>query len=146
MSRFRSRPTQTYRAAVNAMRDLAESEGDGVEQAAGEVLSEYREQFLKNAFKRSSGIACVQLVLGKHCNHYDPTKCHPPSTDHGYLLLKDGKPCVFVSEPYIYGWTRESFDEMNAFAERYGLIYSLHPERALHFPGKTVAIWWTRAG
>lgn len=60
--------------------------------------------------------------------------------DHQYRLVRPGRE-VFVSEPY--GLDPNDIEALNELATQ-GWEVSIHPERAVHFPGRTVAIWMER--
>lgn len=63
--------------------------------------------------------------------------------DHPYsVVLKDGS-VAWVIEPYEAG--PEDLAELRRLVGPVGWKITVHPERALHFPGNTVAVWITRA-
>jgi hypothetical protein len=64
--------------------------------------------------------------------------------DHPYRLIPPGaEPPVFVSEPY-------QLDDRSlvrlAYLQNCGWRVDVRPEMALHYPGRTVAIWIRRIG
>lgn len=61
--------------------------------------------------------------------------------DHPYKLLMPDGGKVFVSEPY--GLAAEDIAGLQRLEEQ-GWRVSIRPDRALHFPGRTVAVWITR--
>jgi hypothetical protein len=129
---------------VNAVAVLENlNEPDEVDRVYAEAAAPHREQLWRSiGFKQSSGIVCIQRVIGQRCNHYDMTRCRPPGTDHPRLLLRDGKPHSYVSEPYDLDM--ETLREMLAFADVNGLTFDLRQERAVHFPGHTACVVWRR--
>lgn len=113
---------------------------------AAEAVAPSRRQHLKdNGIVRvSTNHPCVQKLWSRCYGRCASYLCHPPATDHPYLLKVDGKLKYFVSEPYGYSVDDQVVREMLAYADAYSLQFSIRPEWATHFPGRTMAILWSR--
>lgn len=61
--------------------------------------------------------------------------------DHPYKLRSSDGRTIFVSEPY--GLSPSAITNLNRLQES-GWSVDVRPERALHYPGRTIAIWITR--
>ena len=130
--------TAAYLQTLRAMRALMAVQGsDAVSRAYAEVVAdEHREVFAKSrGLKQSDGRLCVQRLVGKQCNFQD---CAPPAGDHDTLWLKDGKPALYLMQPYGLNW--ENMKKLVAFCERRGLKASVDTWPSFAFAGWVLSI------
>ena len=130
--------TVAYIQALEALRALMAVQGsDVVSLAYAEVVAdEHREVFAKSrGLKESGGRLCVHRLLGKQCNFEG---CQPPAADHDTLWLKDGKPALYLMQPYGLCW--EDIKKLAAFCERHGLEARVDTWPSFHFPGAVLSI------
>jgi hypothetical protein len=144
MSRFMSARSELYEKAVRALADLVRREGfDDAGRAWAEVASPLvRRRFCDHWRVRPAPNVtnCAGRLAGRRhkppfyvCDH-----CSPPGTDHPWLFLRDGKPALFVSQPYTLSW-----DEMQRLVDwcrERGLRVDLSADESWHFPGRTLAV------
>lgn len=160
MDRFVARAHQTpaYREAVRALQAVVAVAGPGVPTATQAFAEAVWEQH-KTEYAASRGLtesktnhACIRRLLGRQCRsggvereaRGDLPPCWPPGADHSSLWNRDGKPVVFVMQPYpmSYATVRELVD----FCERWGLQFSVSPWPSWHYPGAVVTLEITRTG
>lgn len=130
--------TVAYIQALEALRALMVAQGSGVvSRAYAEVVAdEHREDFAKSrGLKQSDGRLCVQRLIGKQCNFQD---CAPPAGDHDTLWLKDGKPALYLMQPYGLAW--EDMKALVTFCGRRGLKASVDAWPSFHFPSWVLSI------
>jgi hypothetical protein len=100
--------------------------------------------------KPAHGHACIHRVLGEQC-HYGRagvsvdrwTECRVPDADHDSLWYRNGKPYVYVSQPY------GSADDVRlprwrAWAAEKGLELEFLPDDSWWSPGGTVLLLFKR--
>jgi hypothetical protein len=112
-------------AFAKVISDAIEKHGhDFVDRAFSEAMREpNREMFAeKYGVKLSGGQRDVIRLLGKR-GQYGYMDHRPPGTDHESLWNKDGKPAVFVSQPY--GLTWETLQELVEFCKAKGLAFEV---------------------
>jgi hypothetical protein len=66
---------------------------------------------------------------------------HLPGDDHCTLWLRDGKPAVWVSQPYPLG--SSTIAQMTYVAEQYGLAFEISTWPAWHNPASVLFVEWT---
>lgn len=83
---------------------------------------------------------CIQRLLGKSCavNRHKICDCRPPGDDHGDLWMKDGKPHLWVSQPYKIGGN--TLLKSLEFAKANNLEIDISAEASYYYPGRTFAI------
>ncbi|MBI4377240.1 MAG: hypothetical protein HY549_12420 [Elusimicrobia bacterium] len=139
MRQFASGETRTekYAQALRALRELLEAQGEDVVGCAyAEAVAQSRyDRFAVKGLKQSDGRLCVQRLWGKQCDLKD---CVPPSGDHDSLWLRDGKPAVYLTQPY--GLTWETMRRLMAFCERHGLKADIDTWPSFHFPGQVLSV------
>ena len=152
ISRFTHGPHRTaaYESAVSALRTIAEDDyGDTALRACGEVVAPRRVDARQRGpdgktLRQSRGHPCIQRLLGRRCfdggNRRYP--CSPPASDHPTLWLHEGKPYVFISEPYRL--TLSDVRDIIAFADDNDLEVTIDAGLSCHFPGRTVAVIYRR--
>lgn len=131
--------------AMSALGKLLEAKGlDLVERAAAEVTAPARKALVFKDYQESPASACVQRLRNKrgcphslYSAHDSPHRA--PGADHDRILLKEGKPAVYISEPYGIGW--DELQELVDFCRKYGLTAEIDARRSAHFPGSTVSVW-----
>jgi hypothetical protein len=106
--------------------------------------------------RRSPGHACLGRVRdgvcwGRRAWRYGasqkeriPCDLPTPAADHTSLWNKDGKPYVYVSQPYQLSW--EPLLEVVKFGERWGLSIDIKPWPSWHFPSRVLSIFVRREG
>lgn len=98
-----------------------------------------------NNLKESKGRCCpTRLLVGKQCRaltrklNSDKCACLDLEgllKDHESLWLKDGRPHVYVIQPYSYDEIKE--DILKNWCEKHGLAYEVRPpEEAWYFPAQ----------
>lgn len=149
--RFLRNPSSLWGEALAALKRVEEDEcEDHVDRLYATAIWQVRLKTLlhANGYRLSSGHPCVARLLGKPCGEsylrwpYEPREntppCSPPGCDHPALLLKDGKPSLFVFQPYgLHGAT---LVELVAFCQRWGLHCSVDARFSWHFPGVTLLV------
>lgn len=91
----------------------------------------------------STARLCPSRLFGKRCRHFfnnfDECCCdqvHGWGDDHASLWTKDGKPYVYVSQPYSY-----NEEALKAWCEQYGLRYVVYgKDKSWWNPGETYLI------
>ncbi len=140
MSRFKVKPSAVYLKTVAEIRKLAQAEGiENAHRAYAEATSEqYRRQYLKEqGLKPTAEHACINRLAGRRCIA-GKTPCHIPGADHVSMWLKDGKPEVYISQPYHL-----SLKNMRALVElcdKHGLDANVSTRPSWHFPGAVLTI------
>jgi hypothetical protein len=143
------RRTDRYIKAVTALWELLnESDVGTVRRAYAEVVHEKLKEHFQNKYpmgkrlKRSRGVACVGKLLGKRCGQHNYYQLHcethqPPAADHVELYNRNGKPEVYVSQPYGLSW--ESLKNLVSFCETHGLEAEIDTG-SWHFPDNTLLV------
>lgn len=152
-STFKSKPTEKYLKAVDALNDLLSEEngGDSVHRAFAEVVQErWRDDYLaREKLKPAHGRhVCIHRLIGKRCPEdtargtYADATCashYIPRADHlSEWRAEDGKRYI-VSQPYGR-WDYNSLKELIAFCDRLGLEATIDASRSWHFPGWTMLV------
>ncbi len=130
--------TDQFVQAVKALHRVIEAQGsDAAARAYAEATAEsYHEVFAKSrGLKESDGRLCIQKLLGRQCNFQD---CSPPGGDHDTLWLKDGRPALYLMQPYGLGWNK--MRELIAFCLRHGLRADVDVWPSFHFPGHVLSV------
>lgn len=149
MSRFLKGKDRTpeYEAAVEALRRLLEAaDANAVERAFAEVIGDHRrERWAKvHGLRQSGGYQLIRRLAGASgCERCAGGDCRPPGADHDSLWNKDGKPAVFVTQPYRLSW--DSMVRMVDYCRQHALEADISADRSWHFPGWTVAVEYRRA-
>lgn len=145
MRTFMSNPSNAYKKLVTSIQQLMKEEGlDSVIRAYAEATCErHQEQYIKKyGLKASNSHACIGRLINKRCST-DGVPCRLPGGDHVSLWLKDGKPEVYISQPYHL-----SLDNMRAiveFCDRYRLTVDISTWPSWHFPGAVLTVEVKRA-
>ncbi len=92
------------------------------------------------------GLRCAHALIGKRCYRIlDSDACFPPGHDHSSLWGRDGKPLVFLSQPYPIG--NDTIVESVAFCQRLGLSMAISTWPSFHFPGAVLSVeYWNPNG
>lgn len=144
MRRFMHKPTDLYSRAVKALSLLCMAEGaDAALRAYAEATwEEHQKQYAKKyGLKLSNGRICLARLLGKKCDYHSDHSgipCRPPGADHDSLWLKDGKPYVYVSQPY--GLSAREMRELVSMCDRHGLEAYASAWPSWHFPGAVLTV------
>lgn len=96
------------------------------------------EWLLHRALKQSQGHSCVKRLL----SHCDGRHClFPPGNDHPSLWLFDGKPIVYVFQPY--GMNQSDVEGLVTFCQVHQLSFDIDTWPAWHYPNRVlhVEIW-----
>lgn len=144
--RFGEVTTPEAVAALAQIRKLREESGSGeCKRIAAIGISEAVEQLFAAAHqvKKAPSSHCIRRLLGESCgyNRGRVCSCRPPGDDHGQLWLKDGKPHLWISQPYSIGG--EMLKQAIQFAETNDLKIEVSAESSFHYPGRTFAIIYT---
>lgn len=94
----------------------------------------------------SKGALCIQRLLGKQCKFYSHKsyglcKCHPPEDDHASIWLKDGKPHMYVTQPYSIDDSK--IIKMEEFANRHNLEFIIDDSLSWWYPPNSHRSWGT---
>ena len=86
---------------------------------------------------------CIWRLMGKKCNYGKSHYCVPGGMglDHCSLWLKNGRPEVFISQPYQL--SMQELDGLSEFCKRHGLTYSVSM-RSGHLPKPMITLEITR--
>lgn len=147
--RFLHNPTEKQLEALQALRDVVVGAGESGTGAATRVFAEaiHQERQLawasSRGLKLSGGHACLARLLGKRCaieyrETTDKIPCLPPGADHCSLWNKDGKPEVFVFQPY--GMSYDTIRELTMFCEQWELRFYIDALPSWHFPGGVLTV------
>jgi len=141
---FMDKPSPAYKNAVAVLKKLAEDESlDSAHRAYAEAVWEQcKKQYIsKHGLKPSGGHPCVSRLIGRRCSALPgggSSPCRIPGWDHMSLWLKDGKPEVYVSQPY--NLSLNEMRELVRFCDEYGLTTSVGMWPAWHFPGGVLMV------
>ena len=131
-----------------AMRELREL---GCQEACGRAYGEATKEAAEREFAKSYGVkrarhACIHRLCGRVCGFSRQRVCHcsPPGSDHGTMWLKNGKPFMFVCQPYTMGTI--AMAEAVTFAKANGLEIEIRTNDAFYFPGMAFMVIWRRVG
>lgn len=137
MRRFTDKPSPLYKKAVSILQEVQKIEGSAARVCAEVIHDQILQAFIKrNGLKPSNGARCVSRLLGKQCK-YSLHPCTPPAVDHISLWNKDGKPHVYVSQPYAISW--KNLQQIVDYCREHGLQAQISAE-SWHFPGQTVLL------
>lgn len=139
--------TLTYHAAFKWARRLMAEGGVGMVQVLyAEVASEEMKKnyFSKQGLKESRGELCARrLLLKKQCTSgYGLNSCEahrPPCADHEHLYNKNGKPYLYLSQPYEHALLWENLVRLVDFCKEHGLKADVSV-RSWYYPGATSLI------
>ncbi len=138
MRQFVVKPTPEYLRAVAVLNGLesADQRTRAYAQASyAEIKAAYIE---RHGLKPTTGAKCVCRLISKdgrcHCNG----SMIVPGSDHSSLWLKDGKPYVYVTQPYHLDF--KILQELIRFCDDNGLTASISPDYAWHFPGSILFV------
>ena len=148
MSQYSENPSEKYKKAVSALRQLLSAEGENIaSRAFAEATQDARMKDFSEINKvqpPSNTHVCFHRLLGEQCPN---EKCLSPQiiphADHCSEWQQDGRTKMIVSQPYYL-----SFDEIKetvAFCEEYGLEAMIEARSSWHFPGTTISVQFKRA-
>lgn len=154
---FAPDPSEAWVNAVNTMKAMMEPRSEDVliYAYAEATYERYKDDWAsRHGVKQTpSGHACIARLLGRQCKvGYDPhganynsrPPCHPPGDDHASLWLKDGKPAIYVFQPYSLG--DKTIRELMEFCEKWGLSARINSMPSWHFPGVVLTVELTLKG
>jgi hypothetical protein len=142
---FNSSGSPRYRAAVATLEDLARAEGvDIAHRAFAEVAwARHRDAWANVLDLRPStrDASCWCLLTTQRCTTVRGLHSPVGWGDHGSLWTFDGRPVVYVGQPY--GLDAGGRAELDAVCAAHGLEYFLDARPGWHFPGAvlTVEVW-----
>ncbi len=141
-----SERTPSYQKAVASLQELAAAEGvNKAERAFAEAVSDEIRRRETEGLRESTS-CCIKWLLGRRCYYHgggnDRHACEPPATDHASLWNKNGKPEMFVSQPYGISWRQ--LRAIVAFCEAHGLEVSIDARGSWHFPGRTLRVTYRK--
>ncbi len=126
------RRTPEYEAAVAALHKLVNTSPNMLGRACAEVMAPMMESVLSSKLRRTSGVRHPLRLLGRRPGWNAQL---PSFSDHTSLWLKDGKPHVWVTQPYDLN--NEDIRELAGMAREYEITIS---GASWHFPGWTVMV------
>ncbi len=144
MSQFMPKPSSTYKVAIDAMRQLAESEGAyAIERATAEILQPLRESlFLSTVgIREAKGHPCAKRLAGKRCTMANPAGCDcllERASAQRTLWNSDGHPAKLVAQPYELSFAE--LEEIVDYCRKYDLQCSVSGGTSWHFPGRTLFV------
>lgn len=147
MSRFVEWKKQTdkYRAALEALRVLAQENWDDAERACAEFMAEPWEAAMKTKgiTQRRTGHVCLSRLKGeRRCPNNWSHACNSPHCipghDHSSEWVKEGKTHAIVCQPY--GMSYEVLKQAVSFCEANGLRVDIDAYLAWHFPGRCLRV------
>ena len=140
---------EARREYIDTLKQIAALGDQEAFRVSAEALSKLLDTLMEAlGYRRSNGQICAARLLGGRCTEYgraDGPKEHPhapPGDDHPSLWLKDGKPHIYVSQPYGLEW--DKLRALVMWCGRWGLRAAVHAE-SWHYPGRTVAVMITAA-
>lgn len=138
----RKNQSDAYRLAVQVLRDLAESESpDNAHRAAAEAFAGiFQRDWVKyRKVKKSNSPLDRHKLFSKGRSASTFTNLD----DHPSIWLRDGKPTIYVSQPYGLG--TEALRELVARCDQLGLDATVNAWPAWHFPGSVVFVTMEKA-
>lgn len=128
--------TPTYEKAVAALIALQEENPGLLTPAYAEASTCYRKHTYRKRYglKRSPGRNVFERLIGKHTY----TNVFRRWMDHSSLWLKDGRPYLFVGQPY--GLTLRDLREIAALCDEHGLTAEVDAGLSWWYPGRTLLV------
>ena len=147
MHKFTENPSEKYKKAVSALRQLLLAEGENIaSRAFAESVQEARRKNFTRIYEVTppkDSHVCFHRLLGEKC---PDEKCFSPQiiphADHCSEWQKDGKTQMIVCQPYYL-----SFDDIKTtveFCKEYGLEAMIEAKSSWHFPGTTINVQYKR--
>ena len=131
-----------YKQTVEDIRELYRR-GESYDRAVAEALCEINYKIVTEGLTESSGARCTtKLVKGGRCGCGSFDHDRLPGSDHTIMLNKDGKPHVYITQPYDLAY--EEMKKIVEHCEEHGLRADIHAT-SWHFPGWTLCIEVRRA-
>lgn len=134
-------PETAYSEALKALKALIETQGLNVIQVIAEATSDLFEKKLIEArgYELSKGVHSVWQLLGQR--NLTGREQPFPGEDHSAVYTKNGKPEMFITQPYDLCW--EEIAAAVDFCREHGLRMNI---KALswHYPCGTVLVQVTR--
>ena len=144
MTEFVKEPSENYKKAVSALRNLLSAESEEiVSRAFAEVVQEARKNnFIKmqNVTPSNHSHVCIYRLLGKKCPGHSTQII--PCADHCSEWQKDGQTVIIISQPYSLGY--QDIKDTIMFCEEYGLEATVEARSSWHFPSTTVCVEYRR--
>ncbi len=94
----------------------------------------------QHGLTRTRGRVCWHRLFGRSCS---AGFCKPPGSDHDSLWSKDGKPSIYMMQPY--GLSETEAGDLAQFCADNGLRASVSTYPSFHYPGRVLSIELTRA-
>lgn len=91
-----------------------------------------------NGLKLSQGHACINRLMGKRCTGWPDRDCRPPMADHCSLWNKNGKPEVYVTQPYPQATSE--LEQLFGFCKERNLHVTVGTWPSWHFPGAVLTV------
>ena len=131
--------TKLYKETVAKLRELSATEGAGItERAYAEgTWEQHKKDYLKNrGLKPTNGRVSFGRLIGRG-KHYN-TVFNESWMGHVSLLIKDGHPEVFISQPYHLN--NGELKQLIATCDEFGLDVSVGTWPSWHFPGAVLTV------
>ncbi|MFL6353355.1 MAG: hypothetical protein ACJ74Z_16105 [Bryobacteraceae bacterium] len=135
------RKSEEYRALLTAFRNL-----DSPDAASRAFQQMYGEEHQYVWAKKNGGLKLVQRAktcvhrlsrTGPRCSGFDEG-CRPPRDDHHSLWTWQGKPVIYVYQPY--GLSDSDTKQLVEYCETMHLGFSIDAHLAWHWPGNVLLI------
>jgi hypothetical protein len=133
--------------AVMALRKLSPFERNNAWAEASHEQA--RTDFLRyHHLTETRGYSCLYRLTGGRCPHGTWKHCmdttrphHLPGGDHISLWSREGKPVLYVSQPYRFD--RRDVEILEDLRVRFGWVWSVSTGPAWHYPGQVffVEVW-----
>lgn len=140
---FTTKPSALYIETVAKIRELVSAEG-GADRAYAEATWDHaKATYLSSrGLKPTSGDINLTRLIGKPVRDRDGG-LHNRVWDQGWmdhisLLMKDGKPKVFISQPYQL--TLEDMRQLINTCDTYGLKAMVSTGPSWHFPSSVLTV------
>lgn len=134
-----SRRTPAYEKAVAALIALREEDPGLMTPAFAEAATTYKEQVYRrrHGLNKSRAGNTFDRLIGKR-TYFGYNNLWQRWMDHSSLWLKDGRPYLFVGQPY--GLTLRDLREIAALCDEHGLTAEVDAGLSWWYPGRTLLV------
>lgn len=143
LTAFNSKPSQEFKQVALAIEGLAKKEGylsvsGAFATGTRDILKEELAAMYK--VKESKSMPCIQRLIKGACGitRQKECECSPPGTDHPSLWNKDGKPYIFVSQPYALSGA--ALAKIHEFCEQNNLEVEVRTYPAYYYPSAVMTV------
>lgn len=131
--------TPAYEKAVAALIALREEDPGLMTPAFAEAATTYKEQVYRrrHGLNKSRAGNTFDRLIGKR-TYFGYNNLWQRWMDHSSLWLKDGRPYLFVGQPY--GLTLRDLREIAALCDEHGLTAEVDAGLSWWYPGRTLLV------